>query len=61
MDKQISQIMDDIDKDLAAVLPQIAERMKKRVYLAYLYGTQENNQDTPLKAPQQLHLSLPTD
>ena len=60
-DKQIKQIMEDVDKDLAGIMPQIAERMKKRIYLAYLYGTQDANDEPQKRFPEQLTLSLTSD
>ena len=61
VDKQLAQIMKDVDKDLSGIMPQIAERMKKRIYLAYLYGTQDTDNETSKRLPEQLTLSLTSD
>lgn len=61
MDNQLTQIMNDVDKDLEGIMPQIAERMKRRVHLAYLLGVQDAIEKPVESTPYQLPLALTTE
>ena len=45
-EKKLNDLIDQIDGDLAVVLPHIVTRMKKRVLLAYLLGVQDGKEQT---------------